>query len=65
MKKVFDKKTPVEIAEEIYRRDVGLSGSELSDLVTKVMKENRDDPQDEKLRSEIGRIFKELRRRIA
>lgn len=54
------KRTVVEMAEEVYRNNVGLSMSELDSLVTRVMERNGDDPSDLELRKRIGKIFKAL-----
>ncbi len=55
------KKTPEDMAGEIYRRGSNLSASEMSELVSRVMKEHGYDPNDKKLRVEIGKIYRRIR----
>ncbi len=56
------KKMPVaEMAEELSAKAHGLSGPELVELVTKIMKEGGYDPQDSDIRNKIGNIYKQSR----
>ena len=66
MKKIVKVPLTVEqMAEEVWKRGVGASGPQLSDLVTEVMKSNGNDPQDPLVRGEIGKIFRTLLRRAS
>lgn len=59
------KMTTAQMAEEVYRNNIGLSVSELDSLITRVMERNGDDPSDLELRTSIGRVFRSLMRTTA
>ncbi len=54
-------KSPQEMAEGYLAESDGLSGQELYDLLTKVMKAGGANPRDVNLRKEIGSITRSLR----
>ena len=59
------RKTIQAMAEEIYRRGVDASAQQLYTLVTEVMRENGENPDNVEVRGEIGRAFRALYRRAS
>jgi hypothetical protein len=53
-----------EMAEELWKESAGKSGPELSDLVGKIMMKGGYNPQDSKIRTEIGEIFRQISRSV-
>ena len=63
--KTIVRKTPVEMADEVYEKGAGASGPELSNIVSEVMKANGYNPQDKPVRLDIGKNFRLLCRRLS
>lgn len=65
MDDVFVKKTVDEMGDEVYRKAVDASALELYDIVSNVMRQNKDNPNDVILRAKIGKRFRENQRVVA
>ncbi len=65
MDDVFVKKTVEEMGDEVYRKAVDVSALELYDIVSNVMRQNKDNPNDVILRAKIGKRFRENQRVVA